>query len=122
MKIYTILEDEAFEYEKSQRTRGSFKTREAALNHIEGIKGDIINHWKTLDNFNSFDDMDTEESDEGFEIWVDGRYLEYHTTLTILESEIKDWTYDKNGYLSSAVKIIPDDSYIGYHYGKPKRV
>ena len=46
-----------------------------------------------------------------------------HTLITEYEGYDTICHYDKNGILSSTVKIIPDEtSYHRYHYGKPHRV
>lgn len=87
MDIYTVIKDECFEYEKSERLI-SFTTKEAAQRYIESTSKDVIYDWKHKDGFHLFENMDTIKATDSFSIWVRTRYTEYHTELRIVKNRL----------------------------------
>ena len=84
-KIYTVFKDEAIDYEPFQECLMSFDTKEAAINYLNGLVGDVKTFWKTL---GKFEDMEIDDSvPYYFDIYKPFNKDKYHTTLSIFEHE-----------------------------------
>ena len=57
--------------------------------------------------------------EQGVVSYSDTKPCYLKTLLTKYEGYDTIRHYDKEGNLDSIVRIIPDDSYLGYHFGKP---
>ena len=86
MTIYTVLKDEAVEFEQSLQALESFTTKEAAINYLQGLVSDVKAFWKGL---GKFDDMEIDDSvDDMFDIYKNFDKPFNHTSLYILESNL----------------------------------
>ena len=86
MTIYTVLKDEAVEFEQNIEALISFTTKEAAINYLQGLVSDVKAFWKGL---GKFDEMIIDNSTPYyFSIWKDFDYPYNHTTLSISENKL----------------------------------
>lgn len=88
MEIYTVFEDEAFEYYGTFKALMSFTTETAAQSYLKVLINDIRNKWKTIDDFGLYEDMRTTEEPNRFEIWLPNKSAAFHTYLTIYKTTL----------------------------------
>ena len=85
MKIYVFTNNYVWDTTDTNLDVRAFKTKEEALSMLKYCAEDETTAY--LENFNS-EDVAIDENEDSFEIYLKGRYCEYHTTLNIHELDI----------------------------------
>ena len=86
MNIYTVFEDEMFDYINTQRALMSFTTETAAQSYLKGLIENIRSKWKNMDGFD--DDMAAIDEPNEFMLYVPMYAHKWHDYLTIHKSTL----------------------------------
>lgn len=85
MKIYVFTNNYVWDTTDTNLDVRVFKTKEQALQVFKSCIEDEMTAY--VEHFDS-EDIAIEETENRFEIYLDGRYCEYHTELNIYEFDI----------------------------------